>query len=290
MAKGNEGNLLQHGVETEVGDLLYAEGGRRGLHIICTHSMAPFEKTDLSSYENKALRRWLDAARQPELGPGLPAVVRAYRHCRASLSRYPNTAELLAALVGRFNLSGMLVEKNPYKFGKLHYQWQATEVESLSGSWRDHTDAFAKVTVKHPWLFTMDPMTFNRDPKREDDANLYPSDLTVLRPAFSHFLGSGQAGAITVFCFSLRRPFNKPDMFNQYDFFLEELKKLHVSLGEQGQTVFMEKFRVRRSNWDVGVLLTNSHTLIPHVQHAWSKLYPKKEKSEKNQVTTEADE
>ena len=40
MAKGNDGNLLQHAVESELGFRLFDRGGRKGLYVILTHGTA----------------------------------------------------------------------------------------------------------------------------------------------------------------------------------------------------------------------------------------------------------
>jgi hypothetical protein len=42
MAKGNNGNLLQHAVETAAAKYLVGEDGRE-LHFVATHAMRPFE-------------------------------------------------------------------------------------------------------------------------------------------------------------------------------------------------------------------------------------------------------
>ena len=43
MARGNDGNLLQHTVEAEIIAALTAGMDPPSLYLVCTHSMAPFE-------------------------------------------------------------------------------------------------------------------------------------------------------------------------------------------------------------------------------------------------------
>ena len=43
MAKGNDGNFLQHSIETAVGYQLSRLAADRELHLSITHGMAPFE-------------------------------------------------------------------------------------------------------------------------------------------------------------------------------------------------------------------------------------------------------
>ena len=43
MAKGNDGHLLQHAVEAELAFTLFNWGGGKGLYVILTHGMRPFE-------------------------------------------------------------------------------------------------------------------------------------------------------------------------------------------------------------------------------------------------------
>ncbi len=46
MAKGNDGNYLQHSIEVEIAHLLVAISSSGGLHASLTHGMAPFESCD----------------------------------------------------------------------------------------------------------------------------------------------------------------------------------------------------------------------------------------------------
>jgi hypothetical protein len=43
MAKGNDGNLLQHAIEADLVVRLYRRGRGTGLHVVLTHGMEPYE-------------------------------------------------------------------------------------------------------------------------------------------------------------------------------------------------------------------------------------------------------
>jgi hypothetical protein len=101
MAKGNDGNYFQHAIEVEAAARLSAVGASGGIHIGLAHGMAPFEPTEDSRHpaaRSHLLRELNDSYRQPVKGE-LPLVT-AYRKANASLTRYPNSGELLRQAVG----------------------------------------------------------------------------------------------------------------------------------------------------------------------------------------------
>jgi hypothetical protein len=131
MAKGNDGNLLQHWIEAELAWRLYRQGKGSRLLIVLTHGMAPYEcfrsrkkpgKQEPPS-GSRRLDGWLAVAKKPNLPTVPPAVVFAYRDCDASASHYPNSGEVLAALIGRGNLHGFISEVCPSKLDQLRYAW-----------------------------------------------------------------------------------------------------------------------------------------------------------------------
>lgn len=117
MAKGNDGNLLQHGVELAAISAI----GRRPISLTCTHSMAPREPCG-DSKRNRRLRYWLT------VGADAPSVARAYRMTNASLTSYPNTAELVASLVGDRNIRGDFFEVRGDKVLELKTRWDGHSV------------------------------------------------------------------------------------------------------------------------------------------------------------------
>ncbi len=126
MAKGNDGNYLQHCVEIEAAVRL-SQADRRGrLHVALTHGMAPFEKLEEAKANKGLLHGALcEAAGEPRCNER--EIVRAYRRSWASQAyrpdianlfdelksekHYPNSAELLRAIIGRDQLSDGITEK-----------------------------------------------------------------------------------------------------------------------------------------------------------------------------------
>src|SRR5262245_1770847 len=134
MAKGNDGNLLQHAIEAELAVRLYDRGRRAGLHAVFTHGMGPyeaFERRGKSPSAFKKLDHWLAMARDVTRKKDQPAVAGAYRLTQAGSRHYPNSGEILAALLGRSNLSGQICEADRTKCGALERVWQGSRVTIL---------------------------------------------------------------------------------------------------------------------------------------------------------------
>ncbi|MDE0154430.1 MAG: hypothetical protein OXS28_02360 [Gammaproteobacteria bacterium] len=115
MAKGNDGNYLQHCIEVEAAVHLAEMDTAGRLHIALTHGMAPFEPFDVPLNQPKpGLCRGLlkcklkESKKSPQSEE--PAIVDAYRKAKASEECYPNSAELLKAVIGTENLSGGITE------------------------------------------------------------------------------------------------------------------------------------------------------------------------------------
>lgn len=261
MARGNDGNLLQHGIEAQIAAHLATE---QGLHIVCTHGMSPFEPWELPG-RHRRLLRWIERSASPPTVDE-PAVVRAYRKLRVSPERYPNTGEVVAALLARRDLTGFICEVEPEKHQRLKEAWSGSGVTPLLGSWRVNVGTIQSVLPGRPWLFAMDPMTFRPDRDDEpDDDQLYPKDLhDRLVPTWRRFLVSGQPGAIALFCFELRRGPGP----NQYQLFQEETEKLAITLG-----VSIERFEVSYGNPHVGAILTSDVALLERLRQCWRILH-----------------
>jgi hypothetical protein len=97
VARGNDGNLLQHAIEVAVAQALGRQAGVTSLRLVCTHAMAPFEAlTGPASLDSSArLRGRLRQATAGQATEDLPVLVRAYHDLGASPARYPNTAALV---------------------------------------------------------------------------------------------------------------------------------------------------------------------------------------------------
>lgn len=264
MARGNDGNILQHWVEAHLASLLLRKAKATTLHIALTHGMKPFEpfearETGISGF--KRLDRWLSVARMQTTSETDPTVVYAYRACKASPYHYPNSAEILAAVVGRSNLQGSITECDPEKWWELSARWNNSSISVFRGSWRQHlTSHGCPERLSYPWLFSMDPMTFVQESARPDDANLCATDLALLKPVLAKYLNSGQPGGVTVFCFSLR----KKTGIDRYKLFKSAINSLAGELScSHG---FCE---VPLSNPHVGAVLATHDDLIHDIVNEW---------------------
>ena len=140
MAKGNDGNYLQHSVEAIAALHLASRTPERRLHVALTHGMAPYEPCDAAPH-GQARALLASALREAQQAPTgqEPTIVAAYRATGASSPSYPNTGELLAALIGRSRLSGAITEVIPKKHTQLLEAWFGFAVTPVLGSWRRET-------------------------------------------------------------------------------------------------------------------------------------------------------
>jgi hypothetical protein len=105
----------------------------------------------------KKLDAWLAVARDVTREKDQPAATGAYRLTQAGSHHYPNSGEILAALLGRSNLSGQICEPDRAKCGALERAWQGSRVTILAGSWRGHLGSLCcPSNLSVPWLFSMD--------------------------------------------------------------------------------------------------------------------------------------
>ena len=222
MAKGNDGNYLQHCVEVEAAVRLAQVSPDSRLHIALTHGMEPFEQ--ISEPNGNAYRvlhvALCEAAGEPKCNER--EIVKAYRASWMSQEyrpdianlfdelrmekHYPNSAELLRMVIGTDQLSGGITEKDKAKHKELAKAWTGSEIVVARSSWRkqlgragalgcpDHLDV--------PWLFSMDPMTYTEN-NDNDDADLHRSDLDLLARALERYVGSGQPGIASLFVYSV---------------------------------------------------------------------------------------
>ena len=222
LAKGNDGNYLQHCVEVEAAARLAQTAPDSKLHVALTHGMEPFEQVGKPSGNAPCLLygALCEAASEPKCGER--EIVKAYRASwrlqayRPSIAnlfdelktgkRYPNSAELLRVVIGTDRLSGGIAERDQTKHKELAAAWADSEIVVARSSWRkqlgqdgalscpDHLDA--------PWLFSMDPMTYTED-SGDDDAKLHRSDLDRLAHALERYVGSGQPGIACLFVYNV---------------------------------------------------------------------------------------
>ena len=222
MAKGNDGNYLQHCIEVEAALHLVRTGSRGRLHVALTHGMQPFEQ--ISDPGGNAYRVLYDALSEAA-GKPLPderKLVEAYRKSWALQAylpnvadlfvelkeeeHYPNTAELLRAVFGTKRLSGGICELDETKHRELSEAWAGSEIVVARSSWREQLGPNGALgcpdRLDAPWLFSMDPMTYAEEGD-EDDDKLHRSDFGRLARTLERYVGSGQPGVAALFVYSV---------------------------------------------------------------------------------------
>jgi hypothetical protein len=174
--------------------------------------LEPFEQPPATYSGN--LLDWIDFANEAEsfeecLGKG--AVVAAYHRLRASAAAYPNTGEVLAALIGRDQLTGCIAENAPGSAAQLQKTWQDSQVQVFPDDWRLALSSAFRCPdgLTTAWLVSLDPYAYRatRRPTSfatvEDGGYLYPEDLDDLAPFVESYLKSGQPGAFAFFAYSM---------------------------------------------------------------------------------------
>jgi len=219
VAKGNNGNYFQHSVEIALGKhLASADSGR--IHACFTHGMGPFEPCEKpaagQTYKllNNALARALLPHESIE-----PPIVTAYRSTKATLQRYPNSAELLAAILGATQITGSIAEVKECKHAALCKRWKGFGIRTVNASWRLQIVAGGALAcpsdLAEPWLFSMDPMTYANQ-GWADDAKLYGQDRKLISDALTNFVRSGQPGVALIFVYAIR-PDNRTNFWEFAD-------------------------------------------------------------------------
>lgn len=231
MAKGNDGNYLQHCIEVEVAKQLAKSDPDGRLHVALTHGMAPFEPLEESKGSTRKclLHYALTAAARESQGEE-PQIIKAYRKSGASPNRYPNTAELLRRVIGQESLSGGVTETDPAKFGKLSRAWSETKIRVANSSWREQLGTGDVLTcpddLNSPWLFSMDPMSYKEN-GTEDDEYLHHSDLNLLKSSLRTYFKSGNPGVACFFVYNLGA--NGENQQENFCSFVEEIAE-HIGV------------------------------------------------------------
>jgi hypothetical protein len=205
VAKGNDGNYLQHSVEVAIALYLTKQSKQGALHIALTHGMAPFESFEAPRKgQSRGLLCKAIGAAQCFPTCGESPIVAAYRATNASRELYPNTGELLAHTVGRGRLSGGITEVDVQKNARLVEKWSGSGVTPVNSSWRQEIRPggvlSCPATLRSPWLFAADPMTF-REVGHADDDKLYREDLSRVSTVLKGFIASGEPGAAALFVY-----------------------------------------------------------------------------------------
>ncbi len=223
MAKGNDGNYLQHCVEIEAAARLAQADRRRRLHVALTHGMKPFEELEESNVQKNLLYDALvEASGEPKCNER--EIVKAYRASWKSQAyrpdivnlfdelktgkHYPNSAELLRAVIGADRLSGGITETDEAKHQKLAETWADSRmvVPPSPSSWREQLSPDGVLgcpdRLDKPWLFSMDPMRYS-ECGRENDDKLHRSDFDLLEYGLRPYFNSGQPGIACLFVYGM---------------------------------------------------------------------------------------
>jgi hypothetical protein len=208
MAKGNDGNLLQHTVEIALARSL-AKNADGKLYLVATHGMRPYEPFDDRPTESSpsaykklelALRKAGEITKDSHQ---IPAIINAYIACNASNARYPNSVELVRSMLG--DVCGCVTEVVEDKAQVLRQYYDASSITVLHQSWRTNNGAALLLPdrLNKPWLLTLDPMTFVESAYQDDD-KLRADDLSLIYLRFSdNQAKSSSKGAIVIACYSM---------------------------------------------------------------------------------------
>lgn len=267
MARGNDGNLLQHTVEAKIATELAGQG--QGLYLVCTHAMAPFERLRPRNEEYVRGRMrfdwwWARAANEALLQAEEPPVLVGYRNCRQqNHDLYPNTGQIISALLGRDHVNGVLVEYDQCTFDQLMRWSLGGCLKPVRGSWRARLNDIQAPSLDYPWLFTMDPMTFTQADL--DDDKLHPADLDRLVAPVRSFLQSGQRGVFAAFCYSFRMEADDAAYRGWTDDFARQIGIPNIELE------FVDIGRKALGYSHVGSLISLDRDLLRRVVRHWEE-------------------
>ena len=225
MAKGNNGNYLQHAIEVANASFLQQYNKEKSIHISLTHGMAPYEPCDHCADKDLHMRHLLQTAFdsiQTELPKSAHSILHAYKKINANFENYPSTGELLAAIIGRDHLFGTIAEVEEKKCQQLKNIWMNTNVNIFNRDWRggilvDPRPLCAPEGLNIPWLFSMDPNIFSTAEKidtKNDKIFSYinESDIGFISKILNSFSNSKQPGIATIFSYGQQNsiePFRK---------------------------------------------------------------------------------
>ena len=236
MAKGNDGNYLQHCVEVEAAGRLTQVDAQGSVHIALAHGMEPCESFEALKWgqSGKLIQNALEeAGGQRRLDER--SIVTAYRETKASAEKYPNSAKLLRTVVGVEKLSGGITEIEPAKHAKLARAWSGTAIKTACSSWRREIEAGGILSrpdeLRTPWLFTMDPMTYSEESDSEDSDKLHKRDMGFLSNTLIRYIGSGKPGIAAFFVYGVR-PCTQPKFWK----FMDELAEC---VGAESQSYWL---------------------------------------------------
>ncbi|MHA1794974.1 MAG: hypothetical protein ACTSUK_02595 [Promethearchaeota archaeon] len=208
MAKGNDGNLLQHTIETELAKLL-SDNGNKKIQIVLTHGMAPYEEIKGRKFGKTFLATALKKSQEkPDENSNdyLPVVFKAYAKCHASKNHYPNSLELIAKIIGEDNVKCDIFEIESWKIGCLECYWKDNDnIVIHSCSWRQDIGNIDIVGKDVPCLISMDPYQYKNSCRKRDDGGLYKSDSCLIKCILKKLANKKVDGALSIFSYSMKK-------------------------------------------------------------------------------------
>ena len=270
MAKGNDGNLLQHAVETKIACELAGPADLPGLYLACTHAMQPFDPLERRHEKHVEGRRrfeaWWERATHQTHSEGVePPILIAYRRCRAEDPLlYPNTAQMVSSLLGRNRVRSLLIDRNDGMRGYFDNWSLGRAIRVYLGkSWRDRLQSLhAPQDLDRPWLFTMDPMKYWPDNEKDDD-DLHPNDVDRLASVVASFVTTGQPGVFAAFCYSMIGRTDRRSDFRRWAQKLAHQTAVH--------SVYL-KFVDIAELGHIGALISRDPRLLETVHDHWTEI------------------
>ncbi len=196
------------------------------LHLALTHGMKPYEPFEIPLQEmrpgltRRDIKWALKEATKRQSG-NERAIVHAYRKTGATEKRYPNSLELLKAIIGSEKLYGGITEICPAKHKWLTHACRNSKVKACCASWRTELQTgilSCPYNLQMPWLFSMDPMTYSDDDGDECSNRLHRNDFSRLSDALKAYVASRQPGVAILFVYNVRKSVQE-----QFQKFIERL-------------------------------------------------------------------
>ncbi len=183
--KGNDGNLMQHWILCEL--LTVARKHTANLTFVDAHSMAHIATHRL---EKKTIRK----CRFDLVEENLPGQGSAYEQAWQALSPdregYPNSANFVRHIWCSQDACSMLLCERDESTVALLREWREQHsdlaVEIASGDWRERFDR-ALPQQEGLVLISFDPDMFNRNQRKVNPRNMYPTDLDKVLSATSAY-------------------------------------------------------------------------------------------------------
>lgn len=182
-----------------------------------------------------------------------PAIIGAYKATQAANAHYPNVGELVASIVGRENIMGVITEIDAEKCAELRLVWPQDKVKVIQNSWRNSTKEFQKPEgLAIPWLIEIDPLSY-RMKYRGDDGSLCTDDLSRILSFAKPYLDSTR-GTISVVCYCI-------DQTGMGIHLRNDMKRVF-----DDYSVDFVQDQLRKGYANIATIISNDHALVKAVK------------------------